>query len=107
MRMDAMRIIQDAIESRSPIHLKYDGDGGARRVVHPHCLFRSSAGNVCLDAYQVDGYSSTDNEPLPKWRQFDLVRIIDVDGDGSGPFPTAPGWNPEGPKYSGGIIACI
>lgn len=83
--------------------LRYEG--GGERVVHPHVLFRSAPGNVVLDGYQVAGDSSTP-DALPDWRGFDLGRI-DSAALSAHAFPVAPGYNPEAPKYAGGVLARV
>ena len=50
--------ICNAINSLNIIEFDYDGE---LRVVEPHCLGITTAGNLALRAYQIDGYSSSGN----------------------------------------------
>jgi hypothetical protein len=96
--------LRAAIEGRRVVRLGYSGDSGAMRTVHPHALFESEAGSLCLDGYQVDGYTSSG--VLPQWRVFtvDKVMAIEVLDEG---FTVAPGWNPEAKRYRNGLVARV
>lgn len=103
--MTIEEIIREAIRERAPISLCYDSTGPALRIVHPHVLYRSSTGKVCVDCYQVDG-SSSSGGMLPDWRPFNLAKITEVellDGE----FDIAPGLNLGSPKYSNGLLAHV
>ena len=96
--MDAEQTIRAAIAARAPLALEYAGDGGANRRVHPQVLFRTAAGKLCVDTYQVAGYSSS-GKPLPGWRDFAVAKIARIEtGDGS--FRPAPGLNLAAAKYA-------
>jgi hypothetical protein len=94
------RLVRDAIAQRRPLFLAYRG--GPTRVVHPHVLYRSAAGTICLDAYQVAGASSSGD--LPGWREFELEYATDVEPIGDR-FELAPGFDPAAPKYRHGVLA--
>lgn len=96
--MDAERTIREAIATRAPLALKYDGDRGPTRTVHPQVLFRTAEGQLCVDCYQVAGYSSS-GKPLPGWRDFSLARIERIEIT-VGSFGAAPGLNLAAPKYA-------
>jgi hypothetical protein len=96
--MDAERAIRAAIAARAPLVLEYAGDRGPTRMVHPQVLFRTATGELCIDCYQVAGYSSS-GKPLPGWRDFTVAKIARIEiGDGS--FRPAPGLNLAARKYA-------
>jgi hypothetical protein len=91
-------VIREAIAARIPLALKYDGDRGPTRTVHPQVLFVTSTGRLCVDCYQVAGHTSSGG-PLPGWRDFDLAKIDRLEiSDGS--LRPAPGLNLAAPKYA-------
>jgi hypothetical protein len=100
--MAARSTLVAAIRDRHVVELSYQGDGPLTRLVHPHALYRSSTGKICLDAYQVGG--PTRSGSLPMWRVFDLakLRVVDVLTE---TFEPDPGYRPSSPKYRGGLIA--
>jgi hypothetical protein len=103
--MDVEQIIRDAIEERTPVSLYYETDDSAPRTVHPHVLYRTSKGKICVDSYQVDGPTSSGG-PLPDWRPFDLAKITQIEAL-DGEFETAPGLNLGSPKYANGLLAHV
>lgn len=96
--MSAERTIREAIAARAPLALKYDGERGPDRTVHPQVLFRSATGRLSVDCYQVAGPSSS-GKPLPGWRDFDLAKIDRLEV-AAGSFRPAPGLNLAAPKYA-------
>ena len=103
--MDVEQVIREAIAIRSPVSLCYATTGIARRVVHPHALFRASTGKKYVDGYQVAGATSS-GERIPDWRQMRISKITAIEIlDGS--FAPAPGWNPAAKKYSAGLLAHV
>src|ERR1700742_1609129 len=96
--MTVKRTIEVAIAARAPLALKYEGDRGPTRTVHPQVLFRTSSGQLCVDCYQVAGYSSS-GKPLPGWRDFDLGKIVRIEIT-DGLLGPAPGLNLAAPKYA-------
>jgi hypothetical protein len=97
VRSDLIR----AVSNRRVVELGYEADD-ADRLVHPHILYRTSAGNECVDTYQVAG--PTHSGTLPEWRLFDLrkIRRLNVLDEG---FSPAPGYDPASRKYRHGVIA--
>jgi hypothetical protein len=91
------RTIRQAIATRTPLALVYGGDRGPVRTVHPQVLFRTSAGELCVDCFQVAGYSSSGG--LPDWRCFGVAEIEGVEVTG-GSFGPAPGLNLAAAKYA-------
>jgi hypothetical protein len=87
------------------VSLRYRTTGAAERTVHPHILFRTADGTVCLDVYQVAGATSSGERP-PCWRQLDLGKISAFDPLG-GTFSVAAGFNRQAPKYAGGVLASV
>jgi hypothetical protein len=100
--MSAEGVVREAIEGRRALFLVYR-DGGTR-VVHPHVLYRSTGGRVCLDGYQVAGASSSGE--LPGWREFDLAQTSDVEPLGER-FAIAPGFDPGALRYRRGVLAMV
>lgn len=97
--------IREAIEGRRPVDLCYDGDSGPPRTVHPHVLYRTSTGKICVDSYQMDGPSSSGG-PLPDWRPFNVARIDNLEIL-DGRFDIAPGFDLASPKYANGVLAHV
>lgn len=103
--MDLEQTLRDAISAKVPLSLSYEGDGIESRTVHPHVLFRTSTGKICVDSYQVAGPTSSGG-PLPSWRPFDLSKIVQVESlDGT--FDIAPGLNLGSPRYANGLLAHV
>jgi hypothetical protein len=100
--MSSEAVVRSAIEAQRALFLVYRG--GATRVVHPHALYRTAAGRVLLDGYQVAGDSSSGD--LPGWREFDLALTTDVEPLGDG-FDIAPGFDPDALKYRRGALAIV
>lgn len=75
------------------------------RTVHPHVLYITSTGKVCVDSYQVAGPTSSGG-PLPEWRPFDLNKIRRL-STLPGTFELAPGLNLASPKYAKGVLAHV
>jgi len=67
--------LRRAIESKSQIRINYENKG--HRIVCPHVMYISSAGNKNLDAYQMSGYSETSSN-IPGWREFCLAKITEL-----------------------------
>jgi predicted DNA-binding transcriptional regulator YafY len=97
-------IVQAAIHQRRALLFSYDGDELPERVGHPHALFLGPGREACVDIYQVSGFTRT--ATLPAWRTFTLDKIIAAERLEAS-FPLAPGWDPLGDKYAGGIIAMV
>jgi hypothetical protein len=97
-------IVQAAILERRVLSFTYEGDGLPARTGHPHALFLSTAGETLVDVFQVAGFTSTGT--LPCWRSFNVEKIISARRLDS-TYELAPGWDPDGPKYAGGIMAMV
>jgi hypothetical protein len=98
-------VVVAAIHERRPILFTYEGDELPERLGHPHALFLGPAGEATVDIYQVDGYTRT--ATLPAWRTFLLDRILGAERMDETTFALAPGWDPLGDKYAGGMIAMV
>ena len=61
--------ICDAIGSQNIIEFEYEGE---IRVVEPHCFGITTAGNLALRAYQIDGYSSSGKLG---WKLYNLAKV--------------------------------
>ena len=94
-----------AIHERRPMLFSYQGDALPERVGHPHALFLGPSGEASVDVYQVGGFTRT--ATLPAWRTFLLERIIAAERVDDAVFDLAPGWDPLGDKYAGGMIAMV
>jgi WYL domain len=96
--------VVSAIHERRPLLFTYQGDELPERVGHPHALFLDHAGVAAVDVFQVSGFTRT--ATLPAWRTFLLDRIVVAEPLES-TFTLAPGWDPLGDKYAGGIVAMV
>jgi hypothetical protein len=90
-----------AVGDRRVVELRREGDQ-AWRLVHPHVVFLTAAGDVALSAYQVGGWSGSGE--LPGWRTFELARIAEVRLLVAR-FALAPGYDPLSPRYRHGRLA--
>jgi hypothetical protein len=97
-------VVIAAIHGRTALRFTYDGDEPPARLGHPHALFLGPKGQAEVDVYQVDGF--TRSATLPAWRTFRLDRIVTADLLDT-TFSPAPGWDPLGGKYAGGIVAMV
>jgi hypothetical protein len=89
----------DAVRDRRVVELVYRG---GTRVIHPHAVYRSSAGTLCLDALQVSGESRSGR--LPGWRVLKLMQITDVRVL-EATFAREPDYAPSADKYQHGLLA--
>lgn len=103
--MTLEQLLRDAIATRTAVELSYQGDPPTPRVVHPHALYRTSTGKICIDGYQVAG-PTTSGGKLPDWRPFDLAKITSAQPLAD-TFSIAPGYDPSGQKYANGLLAFI
>jgi hypothetical protein len=95
--------LADAIRSCRAVELVYRSNKGVgARVVHPHALYRTTSGGLCVDGVQVAGDSSSGR--LPTWKQFHLMQIDNVRILDSH-FNPAPDFDPSSEKYRSGLIA--
>jgi hypothetical protein len=94
----AERVIRQAFEARRRLALSYEGDRGPPRIVHPQVLYRTLAGDLLLDSFQISGPSRSGG-PLPGWRAFELARIQRVELS-EGDLRVAPGLELGSPKYA-------
>jgi hypothetical protein len=97
-------IVQAAILERRALLFTYEGDGPPRRTGHPHALFLGPSGDTLVDIFQVAGFTSSGS--LPAWRSFNVDKITFARRLDS-TYELAPGWDPDGPKYAGGIMAMV
>ncbi|HWI75416.1 MAG TPA: hypothetical protein VNT55_25870 [Baekduia sp.] len=104
--MTTEAIVQAAIHQRRALLFSYEGDELPERVGHPHALFLGPGPDreACVDIYQVAGFTRT--ATLPAWRTFVLDKIVAAERLEAG-FELAPGWDPLGQKYAGGIVAMV
>ena len=93
----------DAVREHRAVELVYRGRTGMGvRLVHPHAVYRTSGGKLFLDGVQVGG--QTQSGALPGWREFELMRVVDVRVLDT-TFETAPDYNRAAPKYRHGLLA--
>jgi hypothetical protein len=96
--------VQAAIHERRTLRFSYQGDSLPQRIGHPHAIFLGPSGETMVDVFQVDGFSSSG--PLPAWRSFDVDKIVAAERLET-TYELAPGWDPDGAKYAGGIVAMV
>jgi hypothetical protein len=102
--VDIEGIVVAAIHGRAPLLFSYWGDELPERLGHPHALFLGHDGVAQVDVYQVSGFTRT--ATLPAWRTFMLDKIVTAERVET-TFALAPGWDPLGDKYAGGIVAMV
>jgi hypothetical protein len=90
----------EAVRAHRAVELRYRGQGA--RVVHPHAVYRTSRGGLRVDGVQVSGATSSGS--LPGWRDFELMKISDVEVLDA-VFEPAPDFDRAAPKYRHGLIA--
>lgn len=92
-----------AVEELRVVRLVYAPDPpGASRVCHPHVVYETPGGKVLVEAYQVDGYSSS--RPEPGWRHFDVQQVSEIVVTDDR-FSIDPGYDRDSPKRHGRVIA--
>lgn len=96
--------VQAAILERRALLFAYEGDGPTERLGHPHALFLGASGETLVDVFQVSGFTATGS--LPAWRSFNVAKIVSARQLDS-TYELAPGWDPDGAKYAGGIMAMV
>ena len=70
--------------------------------MHPHAVYRTSSGKLCLEGVQVSGESRSGQ--LPGWREFELMKVAEVRVlDAT--FSPASDYNPASPRYRHGLLA--
>jgi hypothetical protein len=99
--MDTIEILASAIQQKKQISYEYFSPGRAvgTRIGNPHAVFISTAENLNIDIFKVDGVKSDPAKPIPAWRQYklkDLRNVVVLDEV----FMTADGYNPTSKKYS-------
>lgn len=92
--------IRDAIQNRKRLTVTYDP---GERLIEPHAVGYSKAGDILLRAYQVDGVSKS-GEP-ENWKLFRLDRMTDASGNGGSFSEPREGYKQNDSAMSGGIIA--
>lgn len=76
MLPNVQRLINAAIVNKRRVLIRYDGRSQSR-VVEPHLVYRSEAGNVTMVGYQVRGYHSSKRRGS-FWRPFQLRKIDSI-----------------------------
>ena len=100
--MSIVEILREAIESRNVLNIFYDP--GSRQI-EPHCLGRSSKGELLLRAFQVEGASSS-GEHI-NWKLFRVDKLTFAKGTGNNFAGPRPQYNPNDKVMKGGIIASL
>lgn len=94
--MNIKNILTESIKNKNKIIITYKQEP-KDRTVYPHVLYTNPKGHLILDAYQVDGYSSS-KSIFPQWKMFlvqDIAKIeVLVDT-----FDTVKSYNPDSPRY--------
>jgi hypothetical protein len=74
----AEALLTRAIGERRVVTARYPASGNAAvRVFFPHVLYRSAAGELLVDVFQVDGPSGRGH--LPDWRVLKVAGLREVD----------------------------
>lgn len=99
--MDTLELLTSAIQQKKQITYEYDSPGRAVgvRIGNPHAIFISTAENVNIDIYKIDGVKTDPAKPLPAWRQYkvkDMKNVVILDKE----FSTADGYNPTSKQYA-------
>lgn len=82
------QLIVDAITNRRLLSFRYHG---RPRLIEPHLLGVTTAGNLALRAYQVGGSSGSGN--VPDWRLFEVPEMRELQATSSSFEGTRPGYN--------------
>ena len=98
--MDTGDLIE-AVRAHRVVELCYGGPDA--RVVHPHAVYRTASGTLLLDGVQVSGATSSGS--LPGWREFTLMRIVEVRVLDAC-FEPDPEFNRGAERYRHGLLAC-
>ena len=103
--MDTLEILTLAIREKKQISYEYSAPDRANgaRIGNPHAIFVSSADNVNIDIYKIDGVKTDPTKPLPAWRQYkvkDIKNVVIL----KTVFSTAEGYNPTSKQYSRVIV---
>jgi hypothetical protein len=95
-----IQAIKTAIANRRILRASY---APGMRLIEPHCLGRSSDGDLLLRAYQREGASASGEHEHWKLFRVDRLALVDDTGEAfSGPRPL---YNPADRAMKGGIIA--
>ncbi|MBL8589398.1 MAG: hypothetical protein JNK46_12775 [Methylobacteriaceae bacterium] len=95
-----LELLTKAIAERRIVSLDYDP---GLRLIEPHCIGRSSAGEFLLRAFQVSGDSASGEHENWKLFRLDKARMMQLTNDH---FAGArPEYNPNDKHMKGGIIA--
>ncbi len=76
-----IKTIGDAIDFKTIIQAKYQGDAGAVRTFCPHVLGNSSSGQKVVLCFQFAGYSGVPIDPslpIKNWRCLRLSKLKNV-----------------------------
>jgi hypothetical protein len=103
--MDTLEILTLAIREKKQISYEYFAPDRANgvRIGNPHAIFVSSADNVNIDIYKINGVKTDTTKPLPAWRQYKVKDIKNVVILNTA-FSTAAGYNPTSKQYARAMI---
>ncbi len=73
--MKPIDVLSNAIHNKSVCVLRAKDDKGDR-IVEPHIVYEASSGNILVDFWQTDGYSSSGN--LPSWKRLVIQDIVSI-----------------------------
>jgi hypothetical protein len=91
-----------AINGRYPIEVFYPP---GYRVIEPHAIGYSKAGNLIARCYQSSGASASGEHE--HWELFSVKNMSSGSGPVGGSFEPRLGYNPNDPAMKGGIIASV
>ena len=99
--MDTIELLTLAIQQKKQVSFEYDSPERAVgvRFGNPHAIFISTADNLNIDIYKLDGVRTDTTKIIPAWRQYkvkDIKNVIILDQE----FSPAVGYNPTSKQYS-------
>ena len=93
-----------AIQNLHRIRIVYRNQPGGR-LLEPHALyFLPGSNELCLDAFQMDGYSSKGLHQY--WRTFKVADISEVE-ETAERFPVRAGYDPERSRYQAALANVV
>lgn len=88
--------IAQAIAGKQLVRITYGNGAEGKRVVEPHLLGTTTAGQLALQGWFVEGASKSGEGP--GWRNYILSRILSIELTNQTFSGPRPGFNPTGGK---------
>lgn len=104
--MSSLDLLKQAIEAQKPISYEYvlEGKVEGRRYGNPHAIFISTKGNINIDIFKTGGVRTDKTIALPRWQQYKVAHIENVEIENDEVFEIAEGYNPYSNKYDKTIM---